>query len=81
MKLASCNDIPLPSLSLLFYHLLGLQMYGGNLSSVRTKDKGFNRDEVAVLLTLAMIFRVQWRRLHKPEILGAEDNDVARLVC
>lgn len=40
------------------------------------KTKVFNRDEVAVLLTLAMIFRVQWRRLHKPEILGAEDNDV-----
>lgn len=40
------------------------------MSSVRTKDKGFNREEVAVLLTLAMIFRVQWRRLIKPEILG-----------
>lgn len=64
-----------------FITLSVLQMSGDILSSVRTKKDRFYRDEVAVLWHWPWIIRVQWRRLYKPLILGAEVNDAARLVC
>lgn len=70
----------LPNPTLFYYFISFANVWRHFVLRAYKKDR-FYRDEVAVLWHWPWIIRVQWRRLYKPLILGAEVNDAARLVC